>query len=1458
MKHFVIYFLLIFGNILIFSNFTFSQNVGINTNTPHASAALEVSATDKGMLVPRLTQTQRDNIGSPATGLLIYQNDGISGFYYYNGTTWQLLSGSTIPNKVQDADANTKIETEKTANDDKIHFSLGGTEYFQMSKGTLETQNTGNSTYLGEKVALNDTYSNPTENVGIGWKALEPSTASFENVAVGSRALWSMIDGNNNVAIGKDALRSNNNAYNVAVGSHAGASNQTGLGNVFLGNAAGQNEMGDNKLYIDNSNTSSPLIYGDFSSNLLKINGTLNINNAYSLPTTAGTNGYILRTDGNGTTSWTNPSSLETDPKVGSLSTNYMPKWNGTTLANGQIFDNGTNIGIGTNVPASKLHIVGNQTIETGRISFNSTNSCIFIGQNAGLNFNNTGLVFIGYEAGKSNTTGNRNTFVGYQAGRNTTSGEWNTALGYSSLFSTTTGSFNTALGQSALFANTTGSRNIGIGVNALILNTTGENNVVIGTDAMGSATNASNNVAIGKDAGRNNVAGQGNVFLGNEAGKDETGSNKLYISNNSTASPLIYGDFSDNLLRVNGKMTIGVAYVGSTPPLNGLSVQGDLNIGLPAAYTNLTGRKFFVYDSGQYVSQFHGEHNLGTWFRMSNQFQYWDMVTTGTANSEGAGHLLFRDNNAVRLMMKKGGNIGINTTTPQEKLHIVGNEKLEGELKVSKNAYFAELVGINSDSLHSLGGDLNYSRMEMISNTSDSSDLNVVLYEDGSSSPWLNTAHARGAKASPTVLQAGDDVLGLYGHGYDGADFRRIGGISLAIADTASANNLPTRMTFYTSDSGSASVSARMVINEAGNVGIGQPNPQEKLDVFGNARIWGTLNVSDAYILPTDAGTNGYILQTDGSGAASWVNPNGLVSIAETDPKVGTLTDNYLPRWNTTSLMNSNIYDNGTKVSIGTTSSNVGGNFSFGKFTVASSNNVACDMNVVLADNSPIAPWINAGKARGTLSSFSSVQINDELFNITANGYAVNTFRSGAEIGFRVDASPGINGVPARITFSTTASGQIIPVERMRITSGGNVGIGTTNPSTKLEISGTTKTTNFQMTNGATNNYILKSDASGNASWVNITSLTPAETDPQVGSLSNSYVPKWNGATLTDGQIFDNGTSIGIGNTSPTSKLHIVGSSTDILGVEGSNTTGTWLHLENTSTNGIDWRLVSTGSANSEGAGNFLLQHSGVVRMIVKSSNGAVGIGALNPTQAKLVVNGSQSNTLSYGYLNSGGNTGSISNFTNNYSIYASDRIAASEFNAFSDARIKKVKGISNNEADLHTLLKLKITDYSLIDTIAKGNGAYKKVIAQEVKAVYPQAVKMVTDCIPDIYQLTKVENGIISFSSQTLREGDKVKLIMAESQDIYEVVSVSDKGFKVNKEIKDGAVFIYGHEVNDFHTVDYEALSTLNISATQALFQKIQELSTENVQMKQQNAAFKADFESLKVQVQALQKSR
>jgi uncharacterized protein (TIGR02145 family) len=82
--------------------------VGIGNTSPNPAAILDMTSSEKGLLIPRMTQVQRLAILTPATGLLVYQTDIPPGFYFYNGSTWNLLKIRTEGGSghVIDADGN--------------------------------------------------------------------------------------------------------------------------------------------------------------------------------------------------------------------------------------------------------------------------------------------------------------------------------------------------------------------------------------------------------------------------------------------------------------------------------------------------------------------------------------------------------------------------------------------------------------------------------------------------------------------------------------------------------------------------------------------------------------------------------------------------------------------------------------------------------------------------------------------------------------------------------------------------------------------------------------------------------------------------------------------------------------------------------------------------------------------------------------------------------------------------------------------------------------------------------------------------------------------------------------------------------------------------------------------------------------------------------------------------------
>lgn len=192
--------------------------------------------------------------------------------------------------------------------------------------------------------------------------------------------------------------------------------------------------------------------------------------------------------------------------------------------------------------------------IDSNRIDVKNAGHNVFIGRNVAASngagatdsLHGTRNVGVGARAMEDNTTGFSNVGVGFHALKSNLEGFSNTAMGYHSMAANQGGSHNTAIGEGALEANIGGNANTALGDDALLRKTTGHKNTAIGQAAM-----------------ENLIDGHGNVALGFRAGSAETGSNRLYIHNDSTdiGKSLIYGEFDNNLLRINGELQIGTTY---------------------------------------------------------------------------------------------------------------------------------------------------------------------------------------------------------------------------------------------------------------------------------------------------------------------------------------------------------------------------------------------------------------------------------------------------------------------------------------------------------------------------------------------------------------------------------------------------------------------------------------------------------------------------------------------------------------------------------------------------------------------------------------------------------------------------------------------------------------------------------------------------------------------------------
>jgi len=236
--------------------------------------------------------------------------------------------------------------------------------------------------------------------------------------------------------------------------------------------------------------------------------------------------------------------------------------------------------------------------------SLTTQDNNVIIGYRSGFSTAVANQVLIGFQAGYSLTTGTFNVAVGADAlytcssgnqntafGRNAlqnANSDGNTAIGANALRFLTSGAGNFAVGYNSQYNNLTGNNNMAFGKETLEDLSTGDGNVAIGTAAMKECgTDPDSNIAIGYQAGYNLesdnntligfqsgyslAANGGCVFLGYQAGYNETAANKLYISNSNTATPLIYGDFSTDLFRINGYEEIAIQNVADI----GLKITG-------------------------------------------------------------------------------------------------------------------------------------------------------------------------------------------------------------------------------------------------------------------------------------------------------------------------------------------------------------------------------------------------------------------------------------------------------------------------------------------------------------------------------------------------------------------------------------------------------------------------------------------------------------------------------------------------------------------------------------------------------------------------------------------------------------------------------------------------------------------------------------------------------------------
>ncbi len=305
-------------------------------------------------------------------------------------------------------------------------FAAAATGSYNSALGyqTLNSNTSGRNNVAvgGEALRLNTT---GNENTAVGLDALEYNTTGGLNVAIGSFSLPLNTTGEYNTAIGSAALQQNttgsNNmgigiftvrngttaSYNLGIGNWALYGNTTGAKNIGVGYASLYNVTtgeentalglragdtittgSDNTFIGSRADASSPgltnatAIGSDAvvsASNSLVLGNNVNVGIGTSTPSTkldvngqirirggSPAAGKVLISTADGTASWTTPASLTGLPSVAGTA-NYVTKFIGTnSVGNSIIYDNGTNVGIGTTTPSTKLDVNGQIRIRSG------------------------------------------------------------------------------------------------------------------------------------------------------------------------------------------------------------------------------------------------------------------------------------------------------------------------------------------------------------------------------------------------------------------------------------------------------------------------------------------------------------------------------------------------------------------------------------------------------------------------------------------------------------------------------------------------------------------------------------------------------------------------------------------------------------------------------------------------------------------------------------------------------------------------------------------------------------------------------------------------------------------------------------------------------------------------------------------------------------------------------------
>ncbi len=1128
------------------STATQNNTAAIGTNTANISNNASAIA----------THVSNDNDTSASNELI--DSTYISGDTFYiveaGDTLFTFLGGISTSTDTLDHIRNTDSSdyvSVSTAN--QVNIALDDTVRYQFLDGKVQFENA--AVYIGKGAGSNNAYTGEDSlaNVGIGLNALGNGDDFVGNTAVGTNAMQTIsitgtynsafglnalrnnINGGGNVALGYNALRnlssgstntaigtfalqnaSSNGGGNTALGHSAGRNtigsnniflgggsglNATGDWNLFIGQNAGANSTGSNELYIDNSSTNRPIIWGNldptFANRVLTINSKFQTNynggDTLTYPTLDGSPGSVLTTNGQGI--------LTFEPLDG---------YDSTRIALGDSK-------VSFDASDSTIQLLLNNTVQYQfyKNRVNVDNPAVYMGQEAGLNDpqaydDSLANVGIGYHALRQNNGNSGSVAIGAEALKN----------------NILNGPDNTAIGNQAMKNNTNGGGNVAVGKSALKNANNPNGNIAIGNNTLGVLTTGNGNVSLG--GGYSLTSGGGNVFIGQGAGESGSYNHRLYINNSASSTPLIYGDFNLDSLVINGKLNLAGNYTfpNTAPTVNRqvLKFDGteliwdtilgtafslawdttstmiyntDKNVGMGTSFTSarleVTGNNNFTFNAINNAPNNVGDHKAVFATTLTNNINGDNYALYGNASNSTGNNIGVYGNGSGTA----GTNIGVYATAS-------GANKYAGYFD-NANVYISNRLGIGVPSplrkleiLGDLGADSVYadsifaSRLraeELYINTilfpnSTSATANDVLTFNGTGYEWQ--APSASAQNLSSTLSTGND-----------GEFQSITNLSQLSIGTTDLGSSGTLLNIFDS-------TASSVLSLKG---------QENGISFSQIRLESDETVDKTWYLHHRSAVEANRFQIEFYDGSAWnqyfiIDTMGRAGLGTTSPAAQLGIESSLQ------------YGLDLKM----TGTQSGNNFGFSLLNSQSST------------QTNIGYYSQMSGAAATNKGFEAI-VNGGSTNIGLNADAIDADAS-ENIGVRalVDSSTA-NYALAGYAGSQT-SGAAYAVYGNAMGEGDNYAGYFENGAVYIGDS-------LIMPQGAQNGYVLQTDASGLASWV----------DPS--SLSVNVAQPWD---TSGNYVYNQNDSIGIGTNGPISRLTLYTS--DTLGQYTEITTGAATNL--------------------------------------------------------------------------------------------------------------------------------------------------------------------------------------------------------------------------------------------------------------------------------------------------------